>query len=67
MIYSLLKVFDPSLVDTLFSSSAFSPLIPKAVCQGALMAFLSLSQPLLLPFFTTVVVEVEWNEMEKKE
>lgn len=65
MIYLLLKVFDPSLVDTLFSSYAFSPLIPTAVCQGALMAFLSLSQPLRLPFFTTVVVEVKRSEMEK--
>lgn len=65
VIYLLLKVFDPSLVDTLFSSYAFSPLIPTAMCQGALMAFLSLSQPLRLPFYTTVVVEVKWSEMEK--
>lgn len=65
VIYLLLKVFDPNLVDTLFSSYAFSSLIPSAMCQGTLMAFLSLSQPLRLPFFTTVVVEVKWSEMEK--
>lgn len=64
VIYLLLKVFDTSLVDTLFSSYAFSSLIPTAVCQGALMAFLSLSQPLRLPFFTTVVVEVKWRGKE---
>lgn len=63
VIYSLLKVFVPSLVDTLFSSCAFSPLIPKAVCQGALMAFLSLSQPLLLLFFSRS--GVEWNGKER--
>lgn len=63
VIYSLLKGFDPSLVDTLFSSYAFSPLIPKAVCQGALMAFLSLSQPLLRLFFSRS--GEEWNGKER--
>ncbi len=66
VIYLLLKVFDPSLVDTLFSSCAFSSLIPTAVCQGALMASLSLSQPLRFPFFTTVVVEVKWKRMKEQ-
>ncbi len=66
VIYLLLKVFDPSLVDTLFSSCAFSSLIPTTVCQGALMASLSLSQTLRFPFFTTVVVEVKWKRMKEQ-